>query len=331
MKAPAFWYKPPCFFSLLLWPLSWLYGRTIKIWSFFQKPYFCEIPIISIGNIVCGGAGKTPTAIAIGNLLQQQGFQVHFVTRGYGGKEKGPLRVDSTFHSADRIGDEALLLAYHSPTWVAKNRVEGVNKALENGAQIIILDDGHQTLSLHKDISFMVIDSVQKFGNEYVLPAGPLREELKEGLKRADGFITIGGELHPDGIIPAKAGISGPPYFNATIIPQPLSLPSKRVVAFCGLGFPQKFYNSLKNCGFDLVMTESFPDHYLYKRKDLIRLQKLSQQLQGVLVTTRKDWVRIPSSCRKHIYVLDINIQFEHPEKICNFIFQKIYPLKESA
>lgn len=321
MKTPGFWYQPQGLVSNLLWPLGWLYGKGAKIKSLLKKPQHFQVPIISIGNIVSGGSGKTPTAIALMEILKAQGYKVHFVTRGYGGREKGPVSVDFNHHQSRDVGDEPLLLAQHAPTWVAKKRATGVQKAIENGAEIIILDDGHQTMTLYKDVSLVVVDLMQKFGNGCVIPAGPLREDLSEGLKRADGFIAIGkGEIK-----------SLQPIFKAQIVTQPLNFSSNRVVAFCGLGFPQKFYRSLQELGLELVATETFPDHYQYKDEDLFRLRKLAQKHNSVLITTRKDLVKIPPPWQEQLHVLDITIDFEDPGKLCEFILQKIYPLIGNA
>jgi tetraacyldisaccharide 4'-kinase len=319
MKAPLFWYRQPGFLSTFLWPLGWLYGKGVKILAFFKKSHPFPLPILSVGNIVCGGAGKTPTAMALADLLQKKGWIVHFVTRGYKGSQKGPLKVDPACHSSSDVGDEPLLLAQQAPTWVAKKRHLGVRKALEKGAQIIILDDGHQTSTLQKDISFVVTDFLQGFGNGRVIPAGPLREELREGLRRADALIGIG-----EGAVPTSKA-----FFRARCVPQPLVIPSNKVIAFCGLGFPQKFYSTLKELSVDLIATESFPDHYTYRQEDLLRLQKLAKRHQAVLVTTRKDLIKISSSWQVPLHVLDINIQFEDPQGMYDFILQKIPSLKE--
>lgn len=360
MKTPFFWYGSRGFFSTLLWPLGWLYGKGGKINFSFQKPKRFQIPIISIGNIVSGGAGKTPTAIALMRLLEKRGYKVHFVTRGYGGRIHGPLAVDPAYHKACDVGDEPLLLAEHAPTWVAKKRSSGIEKAVESGAQLVILDDGHQTAGCYKDISFIVIDLLQGFGNGCVIPAGPLRENLTEGIKRADGFIGIGyGAIanvsplngssfldpKPSSLASRFCGLLGTPsvdsgalnlkqhkpFFKAKISPEPLSLPSNRVVAFCGLGFPQKFYTSLKELGIELLATETFPDHYQYKNDDLLRLQELAQKHNSILVTTRKDLIKIPPPWQEQLYVLDIRIDFEESEKVCDYILQKIYSPMEST
>ncbi len=314
MKTPFFWYQPHGLLSTLLWPLGWIYEKGGKILRNLKKPKRFPMPILSVGNLVCGGSGKTPTAIALAKLLKTRGINVHFVTRGYGGIARGPLKVDPTSHTPIDVGDEPLLLAGQAPTWVAKDRPQGVQSAIDNGAQLIILDDGHQTTSLQKDLSFVVVDFLQGFGNENVIPAGPLREDLTEGLKRSDALIGIG-----EGKMPYSQ-----PFFRARSIPRPLTFSSNRVVAFCGLGFPQKFYKTLKDLNVNIVDTVSFPDHYKYKERDLIRLDKLAKEHQAILVTTQKDRIKIPPSWQGHLHVLDISIQFEDPEGVCDFILKNI-------
>jgi len=180
MKAPSFWYKAPGFLSTLLSPLGWGYG-LLASWNYSsQKPQHFSIPVISVGNLVCGGAGKTPVALSLAKILQEKGFQVHFVTRGYKGREQGPLKVNTSQHSARDVGDEPLLLAQQAPTWVSKKRGDGIQKAIENKADLVILDDGHQTKGIVKDLSFIVVDSLQGFGNGLPLPAGPLRRDSNE-------------------------------------------------------------------------------------------------------------------------------------------------------
>lgn len=320
MNTPCFWYAPPGFLSSLLSPLGWLYEKNGQLLRTLKKPQHFPIPIISVGSVVCGGSGKTPTTIAIAHLLQKKGITVHFVTRGYKGDLQGPIKVSSS-HSPKDVGDEPLLLAEHAPTWVAKDRPSGVQKAIENGAQLVILDDGHQTYSLHKDVSFVVMNTLQGFGNGSVVPAGPLRETLEKGLQRADALISIGeGKFSTEGCL-----------FKAKTIPQSFSFSSNRVVAFCGLGFPQKFYKTLEDLGLTLPATKSFPDHHIYTNDELIDLQTLAKAHHAILITTRKDWVKIPSSWQKHLHVLDIETQFEDPEGVCDFVFKKLPHLNPSS
>jgi len=319
MKTPAFWYASPGLYSTLLQPFSWVYDRGGRVLRLLQKSHPGSLPIISVGSVICGGSGKTPTAIALANLLQTRGIKVHFVSRGYKGKLQGPLQVSPSFHNAGDVGDEPLLLAQHAPTWVAKNRPLGVQKAKEAGAHLIILDDGHQTSSLSKDISFVVVDLLQGFGNGSVIPAGPLRENPTQGLKRATALIQIGDGQRSFPL----------PSFKAKIVPQPLTPSSKKAVAFCGLGFPEKFYKILEDLSINLTVKKSFPDHYMYTEKDLSSLYKLAESHQAILVTTRKDSVKIPPSWQKHLHILDINIEFEDPEDMYDFILQKIPTLRK--
>lgn len=312
MKAPFFWYQEPGFLSYVLQPFGWLYGKGGKVISSFNTPHRFRIPIVSVGNIVSGGSGKTPTAIALAQLLGEKGVKVHFVTRGYGGRLKGPLLVDISSYTHDEVGDEPLLLAQYAPTWVAKERPLGVQAALEEGAELIILDDGHQTASLHKNLSFVVVDGLQGFGNGQVIPAGPLREQLSEGLNRADALISIG---ESDSLFEKQT-------FSATAVFRPLDV--RRVVAFCGLGFPQKFYKSLKDQGIDVVGEESFPDHYTYQERDLNRLLRFAEAHQAELVTTRKDWVKLPRDWRELVLVLDMRIEFDKAYEVYEFIMKRI-------
>jgi tetraacyldisaccharide 4'-kinase len=306
--APAFWYGKPGFLATLLTPLGWVYGRVGHILRSFTIPKKYSIPIISVGNIISGGSGKTPTAIALCQLLQSKNHKVHFVTRGYGGNALGPLLVNPEVHTFLEVGDEPLLLAHHAPTWVAKDRPLGVEEAIENGAEIIILDDGHQTHSLHKDISFVVVDQHQGFGNGKVIPAGPLRESIEEGLKRSSAIIAIGEENQR----------FSEETFQAFIKTQPLKI--SKAIAFCGLGFPQKFYNSLKEKEVELIETHSFPDHHPYRESNLETLYKLKEPL----VTTRKDWVKLPKDWQMKVHVLDMEIQFVDPDELYKFILKGI-------
>jgi tetraacyldisaccharide 4'-kinase len=312
MKTPSFWYEPRGFLSFLLRPFGYLYGKGVSLRQIFSKTQRFSVPIISVGNIVCGGSGKTPVAIAIAKLLQKKGHHVHFVTRGYGGALQGPLEVKPHIHTAREVGDEPLLLAQCAPTWMAKKRVLGIQEAIRNQADVIILDDGHQTLGFYKDLSFVVVDLLQGFGNGCVTPAGPLREELRAGLGRTDAIIGVGK---------GKTDL-GKPFFGA-LRRHPRLTFTHPVLAFCGLGFPQKFYETLKESGAEVVATESFPDHYIYQESDLQHLQKLAAIHQSLLITTRKDWVRLPPAWQDKVQVLDIEIHFKDQEHLYGFIVSK--------
>jgi len=310
MKTPPFWYQPPGLFAQLLAPLGWLYATGATLRRVLKPEKRFSVPIISVGNLVSGGAGKTPVALALAQLLQNKGYAVHFVTRGYKGSLKGPLKVNPDLHRAQEVGDEPLLLAPCAPTWVAKERTLGIQKAIEHGATLVILDDGHQTAGIKKNLSFIVVDFLQGMGNGHVLPAGPLREPLSEGLKRTHALIGIG-----EGDFPTEK-----PLFKAKSIPKPFGEAAKKVFAFCGLGYPQKFYTSLLGAQIETVGTHSFPDHHAYTEKDMLSLEKTAHALGGSLVTTRKDWVKLPPAWQKKIPCFEIDIVFESRAKLYSFI-----------
>ncbi len=327
MKAPKFWYQPKGLCAALLSPLGWLYGRMGRFLRACKPQRRFTVPILSVGNLVVGGSGKTPTAISIATLLQKKNLKICFVTRGYGGKLVGPVKVDLSHHTAQDVGDEALLLAQQAPTWVGKDRASAVQKACETRPDLIILDDGHQTSGVHKDLSFIVVDSLQGFGNGCVLPAGPLRESRDEGLKRADALVAIatGDRKQETGV---RTSFLSPdtclltPVFQAHLVPTPLSL--TRAVAFCGLGFPQKFFKTLASMGIELASTLPFPDHHFYTEKDLRHLEALSRTHEAPLITTRKDWVKLSPPWQQKVHVLDVALCFDDPDEFYTFIIHKI-------
>ena len=195
MKTPNFWYNKSGILSLIFLLPSFIYILAITIYRILSKPYCSNIPVVCIGNITAGGTGKTPAAIAITERLKGMGLKPQIVSRGYRGSEKGPLLVDNKIHNVNQVGDEPLLLSNYAPTWVSKKKVLGVKAAIQAGADIIILDDGFQNMSVHKDLSIVIADASLGFGNEHIIPAGPLREKFTSGIKRADILISIGSTI----------------------------------------------------------------------------------------------------------------------------------------
>ena len=191
MRAPDFWRRRTVTPFLLL-PVGWFFSRIGALRQALVRPWRAPVPVLCVGNLVAGGAGKTPLALALGDRLQQNGVTVHFLTRGYGGREAGPLQVDPTRHGFREVGDEALLLARLAPTWVARDRRLGAEAAAKAGAGVLVMDDGFQNPSIEKDLSIIAIDGGYGFGNGLVMPAGPLREPLARGFARADAAVVIG-------------------------------------------------------------------------------------------------------------------------------------------
>ncbi len=301
MKAPAFWNQGGGL-ALMLAPLSRLYTLGGRFRRARASAWKAPVPVICVGNLTVGGTGKTPTAIAIARRLLAQGRRPVLVSRGYRGRLAGPVRVDAARHTAGEVGDEPLLLAEAAPTVVAKDRLAGVRAAIEFGAEAIILDDGFQDPRLDHDLALVVVDGGAGFGNGRVLPAGPLREPVADGLARADAVVLIG-----DGRIETDR-----PVFRARLMPTEASLrfQGHKVFAFAGIGRPQKLFDTLAEIGADVAATRAFPDHHPYDEDDVARLIEDAARLGAEPVTTRKDWVRLPASARPLVSVLDVDLVF---------------------
>jgi tetraacyldisaccharide 4'-kinase len=301
MRAPSFWRHRGAVARLLA-PLGALYGASVAFKSANAKPYRARLPVLCIGNLTAGGSGKTPVALAVAQMLRAQGKEPLFLTRGYGGKEAGPALV-KPHHSARLMGDEALLLARTAPTIVSRDRAIGAAFAAGQRADVIVMDDGHQNFALAKDMSLVVVDGAGGFGNGLVLPAGPLREPVKQGLARADAVVVM-GDGNPD-----LAGFQGP-VLRAWLEPLPHDFAGRKVFAFAGIGRPQKFFDTLAATGALLQGAESFADHYYYRPDDLAGLKARAQSMGALLVTTEKDLVRIPPEARAGISALAVRARF---------------------
>ena len=295
IKAPKFWYKENLsIFSLILLPLNiiWIIGSFLKINLTIKKKV--NIPVVSIGSAIIGGSGKTPTVIFICNLLKQMGFNPHIVSRGYGGNYTNAIQVTSGLDYY-KVGDEALMMSAYHPTWVAKNRYLGCKLAEKNGANIIVLDDGLQTTSVFKDFSIYVYDGIQKFGNKLLVPAGPLRENIKKAVSKCSIIFQINED---ETQIEFKDKYKS---FAKYKLEENHPLLQKKIIAFAGLGFNKKFFDQLGNYGFDIVKTIDYPDHHKYSLEDIYSLLEEANSLDAHLITTEKDHIRIPNDFKKSI------------------------------
>jgi tetraacyldisaccharide 4'-kinase len=321
MKTPSFWYSSDknSLCATLLSPLAALYTKGDAINRGRSHPQPVASPVICLGNLVAGGSGKTPTAIALMKLIKDRNFFLSpaFVTRGYGGKIVGPERVDDT-HNQIFWGDEAILLARHATTYVSANRFEGADAAVFNGADAVLLDDGLQNYDLVKDVSFAVVDGKMGFGNERVIPAGPLRQPLGDGMARADAFILIGDdERDVLSKIPADK-----PVFRARLqVREPQDLPHGAYIAFCGIGFPDKFRATLDAQKINCVGFHAYADHHAFTIDDMTKLVEEALEKKARLLTTEKDYVRLPDFTMKQLIdVLPVEIIFENPDALLDFI-----------
>jgi tetraacyldisaccharide 4'-kinase len=311
MRAPAFWYRPPGLASALLSPLGALYG-----WGTAQRlrkgaRAKVGVPVICIGNINAGGTGKTPTTIALAQRLRDRGLSVHVVMRGHGGALAGPVLVEELRHRASETGDEALLLAAFAKTWVAKDRLAGARAAAGAGADVILLDDGFQNPVLAHDLSIVVVDAHRGFGNGRVLPAGPLREPVETGLARADIVLSIGPEAAQDRFAQREAHRIALPILRGTLKPLHTGLPFRGlpVLAFAGIGHPEKFFATLREMGADIRAEHALADHQPLSDTLMARMLREASAIGAQVVTTEKDAVRLSPEFRPRVLTVPVRLE----------------------
>ena len=316
MRAPAFWAAErggPA--ACALTPLSWLYRLGAQARAALARPAEAGVPVICVGNFTAGGAGKTPTVIALARLLAGDGLHPHVLTRGYGGREAGPLRVDPARHDARAVGDEALLLARAAPTWLSRDRAAGAKAAAAAGASVLLMDDGMQTPNLAKDLCLAVIDGGAGFGNGRVLPAGPLREPLASGLRRAHALVLVGDDRR--GALEAL-GTHDLPVIEADLVPgeEVRMLRARPVVAFAGIGRPEKFFETLEEAGCAVVARHAFADHHRYKPREIAAIANQAKERDAQPVTTEKDHVRLPPDARAMVLTLPVTLAWRDPAAV---------------
>ncbi len=324
MRAPEFWWREgPSPEARLLQPFGALFGAISGLRYAWAKPIHAGCPVICIGNFTAGGAGKTPTAMALAALLRKVGERPAFLTRGYGGslsRTCSSTLVDCACHTVSQTGDEPLLLANVAPTFISARRPCGAAAALKAGAGVIIMDDGLQNFSVAKDFSLAVVDAATGIGNGLCLPAGPLRAPLTRQWCWVDAVLLV-GQGRPGERLSDLAVDNSKPVLRASLVPDPESmrvLKGKRLVAFAGIGRPEKFFQTLESLrpehGLDLVARRSFADHHPYSKEDLQALQQLARQHDAQLVTTQKDMVRlshlVPESLAEEVLVLPVHLEF---------------------
>lgn len=305
----------------LLTPLAMLYAGLSARRIARANPITVSIPVICIGNLTSGGSGKTPIVKAMRDLLTAQGRKTASLSRGYGGKLKGPIKVDPTKHTARETGDEPLMLAQTGNAWISRNRVAGARAMIDAGFDAILMDDGHQNPSLHKDISILVIDTTAPFGNGCVIPKGPLREPIETGIKRADAVIMMGPKW-----VPPIVQDLGLPVFHASL-ERTAPIPDGPLFAFAGIGRPKRFFDALENDGGQICDSLSFADHHTYSRSDLKRLHKLAAHNNARLVTTEKDFARLDLNQRENITPIKVRAVIEDHTALLALL----HPLFEEA
>ena len=312
MRPPAFWFAPgPSAPAILLGPLQAITAR-ITARRLTRPGWRAPVPVVCCGNVGVGGAGKTTLALDLALALRRRGVAVHCLTRGYGGRSVTvPLRVDLARHDAALVGDEALLLAGIAPCWVGADRAASARAAIADGAEILLMDDGLQNPGLVQDWPLLVIDGTVGFGNDRLLPAGPLREPVAAAAARVRYAIMIGddrtgaGSRLPAGLVRLQADLEMDPALAA--------LRGHRLLAFAGIARPAKFFDALAATGLTVTATQGYPDHHRYRTHALDRLQREADRLGAVLVTTPKDAVRLPPDLRARVQVAGVALRWRDP------------------
>lgn len=332
LSTPRWWYRrdrghaPVARF--LLKPLSWIWAAATARRIARATPVDPGAAVISVGNLTVGGSGKTPVAREILRLLRASGVEAQALSRGYGGRLEAPTRVDPTIHTAADVGDEPLMLARDAPAWVARDRVEGARAAVASGAGVLVLDDGHQNPALKKTVSLIVVDGETRggewpFGDGSVFPSGPMREPLKAGLARADAVVVL-APADAEEIDGELVGLFGDlPVFAARLVPAEAP-PQGPQLGFAGIAKPWKVERALKAAGCDLVDFAPFPDHAAYRPEDLRFLAERAETLGAGLVTTEKDWVRLPPEWRARVRAWPVVARFEDETAFTAFLSERI-------
>ena len=341
MREPAFWWGEAGVAAAMLAPLAAIYGAVAGA-RLRQRGARAAVPVVCIGNFTVGGAGKTPAALAVAAMLAAAGERPAFLTRGYGGRLTGPLQVDPSRHRAPDVGDEPLLLARAAlagrgrgksivPTIVARDRVEGAGMAVAAGASAIVMDDGFQNPSLAKDFSVLVVDARRGIGNGRVIPAGPLRAPLPAQLARAHALVVVGTAAGAADVV-RDARARDIPVFQARLRPDAGFIAARgngRVLAFAGIGDPQKFFATLAEAGIAVAATRSFPDHHRYTRGEAQALCDDAARERLALVTTEKDLARIHGDdeleqLAAHAHALPVALAFAEEESFRSLLLERL-------
>ena len=335
MREPGFWHGPASLNAHLLKPLAALYG-AVAARRLQRRGLNAGIPVLCVGNYHVGGAGKTPTVLALAKLLRELGELPVVLSRGYGGKLRGPVKVDRERHVADDVGDEPLMMAQSLPVVISRDRAEGVALAKSQGATVIVMDDGFQNPAIVKDASLIVIDSARGLGNGKVFPAGPLRAPLGPQLARTDALIVV-GDGTAAGAVAAGIAAQGKPVFHARVRPDDGSVNSlhgKRVLAFAGIGDPARFFNTLRASGIEVVRCRAFADHHAFSDREIEDLIAEAGREALTLVTTEKDLARFWTNgavppWAEAIVPFAVTLAFDDPRQLRRFVTERLFTARE--
>lgn len=328
--APPFWWTKADWRALGLSPFSWVYGKVAGRRMERSKRPSVPVPVFCVGNFTVGGAGKTPTAIAVARAAKARGLTPGFLSRGYGGSLDVTTVVDAHHHRADAVGDEPLLLAREAITVISRRRVEGAQKLVAEGCDLIIMDDGFQSARLTLDFALVVVDSMRGIGNGFMVPAGPVRAPLPIQMRQMSSMLKVGNGAAADALV-RQASRAGRPVAVANLMPVPNpAVTGKRVLAFAGIADPEKFYRTAKAIGAEIVKTRAFPDHHYFAEDEIRELMADAEKEGLVLVTTAKDAARLAGhhgaaeELLQRVKIIEVEIAFDDPNAPSKMIDQAI-------
>ncbi len=321
-EAPPFWFDHPGILAWALAPFGAVYGRITARRMKAESKFVPDLPVFCIGNLIVGGAGKTPTAIAVSQIARSAGLNPGFLSRGYGGSIHGAARVDPEKHNARDVGDEALLLCRHAPVVVSADRVVGAKLLQEADIDLIIMDDGFQNPSLRKEYALVVIDTRRGVGNGFCMPAGPVRADLRTQMSAASAILLIGQEQGSARIVRMAAKMAKPILTARTAVSNPKRWQDIKVLAYAGIADPEKFYASLESVGAEPVIRRSFPDHHPLSDDECAELLGSAKSEGLTLVTTEKDAARLKGTGARQdellaaSRLLKVKLVFENPKMV---------------
>ncbi len=326
MREPAFWWRKAGLAAGLLAPVAVCYG-VIAARRMARKGRRAAVPVLCVGNFTHGGAGKTPTVLTLGKMLQEAGRRPFFLSRGYGGSLAGPRLVDAKSDGAAQVGDEAALLARVAPTIIARDRVAGAQAAAAAGAEVIVMDDGLQNGSLAKDFTLAVVDGRRGLGNTCVFPAGPLRAPLAAQLACSDALLVIGS-----GEGAREIAAAGLPMFHGRLLADTAhiaELKARRVLAFAGIGDPEKFFATAAEAGIMVAQSQPFPDHHRFTAEEAAWLIMRAEHDGLALLTTEKDRARMAgepllAALAEKTHVLPVTLVVEEADALRALVLARL-------
>jgi tetraacyldisaccharide 4'-kinase len=320
-EAPPFWWKKGDLRAWLLAPASLIYGYFAGRNMRNARRAEVDVPVICVGNFTVGGAGKTPTVITLARAAKARGLKPGVLSRGYGGSMDRTTIVDPDHHRAHDVGDEPLLIAREALTVITRRRLDGARTLIENGADLIIMDDGFQSAALKFDYALMVIDSVRGIGNGFLVPAGPVRAPTALQLTYSTALLKLGDGDAADPFI-RSAARSGKPIYEGMVRPvgdTAAAIEGSRVLAFAGIADPKKFYRTVKALGAEIVAKRSFGDHQHLTDDEIADILSTAEKKELDIVTTAKDAARLrghhgaAEELLARITVIDVEMAFDAP------------------